>query len=240
MNKNKRLFSQLARGMTIVFGSAAVLSCASAPEPMPKNENFELTVLHVNDHHSTLDAKQQTLAWADQEWQVEAGGFPRIGAQIKTLRAANDNVLTLHAGDAVTGSLYFTLFGSEADARMMNNVCFDAFTIGNHEFDTGDAGLAKFLQQLGSPQCQTAKLSANIQPEVGQSPLAPDNQWQMFKPYTIVKRGGEEVAIIGLTIASKTKKSSQPDKSTEFLDELETAQNTLLRFSSRALKKLFC
>ncbi|WP_232507028.1 bifunctional metallophosphatase/5'-nucleotidase [Idiomarina piscisalsi] len=238
MNKNKRLFSQLARGMTIVFGSAAVLSCASAPEPMPKSENFELTVLHVNDHHSTLDAKQQTLVWADQDWQVEAGGFPRIGAQIKALRAANDHVLTLHAGDAVTGSLYFTLFGSEADARMMNNVCFDAFTIGNHEFDTGDAGLAKFLQQLGSPQCQTAKLSANIQPEVGQSPLTPDNQWQMFKPYTIVKRGGEEVAIIGLTIASKTKKSSQPDKSTEFLDELETAQKYIAEVQQQGVEKI--
>ena len=78
-------------------------------------------MLHVNDHHSTLDAKQQTLVWAEQR-QVE-GGFPRVGAQIKALRAANDNVLTLRAGDAVTGSLYFTLFGSEADARMMNNVC---------------------------------------------------------------------------------------------------------------------
>ena len=238
MNKNKRLFSQLARGMTIVFGSAAVLSCASAPEPMPKNENFELTVLHVNDHHSTLDAKQQTLAWADQEWQVEAGGFPRIGAQIKALRAANDNVLTLHAGDAVTGSLYFTLFGSEADARMMNNVCFDAFTIGNHEFDTGDAGLVKFLQQLGTGQCQTAKLSANIKPEVGESPLTPDNEWQMFKPYTIVERGGEEVAIIGLTIASKTKKSSQPDRSTEFLDELETAQKYIAEVQRQGVEKI--
>ena len=238
MNKNKRLLSQLVRGAAIAFGSVALLSCASTPEQAPQNESFELTVLHVNDHHSTLDAKQQTLVWAEQEWQVEAGGFPRVGAQIKALRAANDNVLTLHAGDAVTGSLYFTLFGSEADARMMNNVCFDAFTIGNHEFDNGDAGLAKFLQQLGTEQCQTAKLSANIKPEVGESPLTPDNEWQMFKPYTIVERGGEEVAIIGLTIASKTKKSSQPDRSTEFLDEFETAQKYIAEVQRQGVEKI--
>nr|WP_282444884.1 5'-nucleotidase C-terminal domain-containing protein [Idiomarina sp. ATCH4] len=214
-----------------------MLSCASAPQE-PESNEFRLTLLHIDDHHSTLAPKQQTLVWGEQEWQVEAGGFPRVGAQIKALRAANENVLTLHAGDALTGSLYFTLFGSEADARMMNNVCFDAFTIGNHEFDTGDAGLAEFLRQLGTASCPTAKLGANIKPEVGKSPLTPEREWQMFQPYTIVERSGEEIAIIGLDIASKTKKSSQPDETTEFLDELETARRYVAEVQQQGIEKI--
>jgi 5'-nucleotidase len=50
------------------------------------------------------------------------------------------NALKVHAGDAVTGTLYYSLFEGEADAQLMNEVCFDAFAPGNHEFDHGDAG----------------------------------------------------------------------------------------------------
>ena len=228
---------RMVRGWTAVAASALLISCVSAPQE-PQSNKFQLTLLHINDHHSTLAPKQQTLVWGDQEWQVEAGGFPRVAAQLKALRKANNNVLTLHAGDALTGSLYFTLFGSEADARMMNNVCFDAFTIGNHEFDNGDAGLVKFLQQLGTERCPTAKLGANIKPKVGDSPLTPNRDWEMFKPYTVVERNGEEIAIIGLDIASKTKKSSQPDETTEFLDELETARKYVAEVQQQGIEKI--
>jgi len=42
------------------------------------------------------------------------------------------DVMLLHAGDAITGSLYYTLFEGDADAAMMSHICFDAFVPGNH------------------------------------------------------------------------------------------------------------
>lgn len=42
------------------------------------------------------------------------------------------DVLKLHAGDAITGTTYFTLFEGDADAKLMNHICFDAFAPGNH------------------------------------------------------------------------------------------------------------
>lgn len=42
-------------------------------------------------------------------------------------------VLKLHAGDAITGTTYFTLFKGDADAKLMTHLCFDAFAPGNHE-----------------------------------------------------------------------------------------------------------
>jgi len=91
---------------------------------------------------------------------------------------------------------------------------------------------------LGTERCPTAKLGANIKPKVGDSPLTPSRDWEMFKPYTVVERNGEEIAIIGLDIASKTKKSSQPDETTEFLDELETARKYVAEVQQQGIEKI--
>ena len=69
--------------------------------------------------------------------------------------AGTPNLLKLHAGDAVTGTLYYTFFKGEADAKMMNTICFDAFEPGNHEFDDGDATLKEFLDHVAQCPCQT-------------------------------------------------------------------------------------
>jgi 2',3'-cyclic-nucleotide 2'-phosphodiesterase (5'-nucleotidase family) len=65
--------------------------------------------------------------------------------------AADDEVFVLHAGDAITGTLFYSFFGPEPDAKMMNAVGFDAFVVGNHEFDDGDAQLANFIRFLEVP-----------------------------------------------------------------------------------------
>ena len=46
-----------------------------------------------------------------------------VVAKFKQLGSAGSNVLKLHAGDAVSGSLFFTLFKGEADAAFMNEIC---------------------------------------------------------------------------------------------------------------------
>ena len=226
----------LGRLAAVAAAFALLAGCATqAPQPP---ENFQLTVLHVNDHHSNLAPKTRTLSWGGQDWQVQSGGFPRVAAQIDALRQQNEHVLTLHAGDAITGSLFFTLFGSEPDAVMMNQVCFDAFTIGNHEFDNGDKGLKTFLEQLGTPACPTAKLSANVKPELGVSPLTPTSMTDSFSPYTVLQRGGESIGIVGLTIATKTKKSSQPDETTQFEDELTATRRAISALQAQGVEKI--
>ncbi|MEE1673757.1 NAD nucleotidase [Agarivorans aestuarii] len=204
--------------------SVALVACNdddSTPSPQP----LSINVLHVNDHHSHLQADTGIdLNLAGEETRVSVGGFPKIVAKINELAAAKDNVLKLHAGDAITGDLYYTLFKGEADAALMNEVCFDAFALGNHEFDGGDAGLKTFLEFLYSPTCQTQVLAANVEPEVGVSPLAPVTRWDYFEPYMIKSFGDAQVGIIGIDIATKTKNSSSPDATTQFHDEATTAQ----------------
>ena len=186
----------------------------------------ELKILHINDHHSHLKPDgRMNLKLAGKSTRVRSGGMPAVVARMKQLtHAAGNNVLKLHAGDAVSGSLFFTLFKGEADAALMNEICFDAFALGNHEFNEGDAGLAKFLDFLKSSDCHTPVLAANIKPEVGVSALTPNSATDYIQPYTVMQIDGMKIGIVGIDIVRKTRLSSSPDETTIFLDEAETAQ----------------
>lgn len=212
-------------------------ACTQLPTEPQQPEDLTLVIAHINDHHSNLAPKQQlSLRLAGHTTEVEVGGFPRVASKLQQLQQRHPQLLRLHAGDAITGDLYYSLFQGDADAHFMREVCFDAFTLGNHEFDDGDAHLAHFIQSLHDDQCQTPILSANIRPKVG-TPLAPNHEWELFQPYVIQKVAGHQVAIIGLTIAQKTRQSSQPLPTTAFLDELETARYYIEKLQQQGIGK---
>ena len=207
---------RLFKTISLLFSAALTLGIAQANQ---------LTILHINDHHSHLRADgRMSLNIGGNNTRVRSGGFPAIVSTFDKLSEGKSNVLRLHAGDAITGDLYYTLFKGEADAALMNEVCFDAFVLGNHEFDDGDAGLANFLDFLNSGDCQTPILAANVSPELGVSPLTKNSATDYIQPFTVINKGGMKIGIIGIDIATKTKNSSSPDESTLFLDETETAQ----------------
>lgn len=189
----------------------------------------ELVLLHINDHHSHLDDTTIPLMLDTGEPQrerilVSAGGFARVTSAMKELAAkAGQPVIKIHAGDAITGDLYYTLSNGQADAELMNTVCFDSMTLGNHEFDNGDAALKRFLDYLRRGRCNTAVLSANVQFGAG-SALSPDKAPGYVRPFTILERNGRRIGLIGITVADKTKNASRPDPDTVFADEAASAQ----------------
>lgn len=208
------------------------------------SEPLELTILHINDHHSHLEARNRTLRLTNAAGErvavtVNAGGFPRVAAAFRELAENRENVLKLHAGDALTGTLYFNHAGDlgEADAALLNTVCFDAFTLGNHEFDKGDTVLRQWLELLGSGDCRTPVLSANVQFGPG-SALHPSRAAGVVQPYTIAHRSGQKIGIVGLTIAEKTKISSRPDPDTQFEEETVAAQRAIDELLEQGINKI--
>lgn len=228
-----------------LFGNLALEAALMAGGP--GGAPMSLTILHINDHHShvepnggaELDLPLDGPGAAAVTVELETGGFGRVVSLIDALRARNANVLTLHAGDAVTGTIYYSLFKGEVDAAVMHQVCFDAFELGNHEFDDGDAGLANFLGLLNGPQapCQTPVLGANVVPAIG-TPLRPNAETSLIQPYVIKEVGGQRVGIIGIDIAGKTRNSSSPLTSTQFLDERETAQRYIDELGAQGINKI--
>lgn len=213
----------------------------TSPSPQPpatEAKPLSLTILHVNDHHSHLDAETvslnlKTAAGAREAISVEYGGFARVTSAIQSLASAAPNVIKIHAGDAITGDLYFNISNGRADAAMMNTVCFDSFTLGNHEFDNADAGLKSFIDALHAGGCKTPVLSANVKFGAA-SPLANGP----VKASTVVERDGQKIAIVGLTVAGKTKNSSRPDAATTFENEAAAAQAEIDRLRAQGINKI--
>jgi 5'-nucleotidase / UDP-sugar diphosphatase len=212
--------------LRIAAAPGAAVAKGRATGTIRDDEPLTINLLHINDHHSHLQpvSNRLDLGSSGGSFSVAFGGFPRVTAKIKELESRLDNVVKIHAGDAMTGTLFYTLFQGEADADLMNTACFDVFALGNHEFDDGDATLVKFLDFLGSsPACDTVTVAANVVPAIG-TPLAPVTASDDIQPYAIKGFHGQKVAFIGIDIAEKTRFSSQPLPTTQFLDEVETAQ----------------
>lgn len=193
---------------SFILAAISVLTSLSfAAKPL------DLNIIHINDHHSHLEPAELDFKFDGVKTKVKIGGYPEVVSVIKELKKSHKNNLVLHAGDAITGTLYFTLFRGSADAKLMNLTGFDYFTLGNHEFDAGNEGLKKFLDYLKVPV-----LSSNVIPDKGSILKG------YWKPYAIKVIDGEKVGIIGLDVVKKTKESSSPGKDIKFTDEIETAQ----------------
>ena len=210
-------------------------ACGGSDEPVFKP--LELNIAHINDHHSQLDAFTATELTLDGvATQVELGGFARQVAQFKSV-AGTKNLLKIHAGDALTGTLYYTFFKGKADAELMNSICFDAFVPGNHEFDDGDATLKGFLDELAKGTCKTPTVSSNIAPAVG-TPLLSTASSGYLKPYLVKEIDGVKIGLIGITIKGKTVNSSRPLATTVFNDEVASAQKAIDELKSQGIRHI--
>ena len=216
---------------TIAYSlSALAVLCSSAvfaKTAAPAHKAVELSILHINDHHSYLEPHEARITLNGEQTKVNIGGFSAVNGKIQELRKKYKNPLVLHAGDAITGTLYFTLFGGSADAAVMNAGKFDYFTLGNHEFDAGNEGLLKLLEPLKIPV-----LSANVIPDKSSILY---NKW---KPYDIFTVDGEKIAIIGLDTVNKTVNSSSPGQDVKFYDEVATAQIMANALKEQGINKI--
>ena len=184
------------------------------------DDHSVLEIAHVNDHHSHLDSEPIELYLDGVRTRMRFGSLPALAGIFNSLPSS---VLRIHAGDALTGTLYYTLFKGQADAALMNTICFDIFVLGNHEFDDGDGVLQRFLDSLKSGPCNTTVLSANVIPQVG-TPLAVNTEQDYIIPWTSRVINGMPVAVVGITVRNKTMLSSRPLPTTRFLDEQTAAQ----------------
>ncbi len=109
---------------------------------------------------------------------------------IKQSREEKD-VILLDNGDILLGQplvYYYTYenkFGPHVCSTVMNFMDYDAATVGDQDFITGPNVYEKVEKQFDFPW-----LAANIVDSISNKPL--------FKPYTIIKKGGLKVAILGL------------------------------------------
>ncbi|MBH1964625.1 MAG: 5'-nucleotidase C-terminal domain-containing protein [Comamonadaceae bacterium] len=225
------------RALLISTATLVLLLAGCGSDSSNESTPLELTIVHINDHHSNLDPfSDQVMRIDGVDTQLELGGFSRIVSAFKPYQE-RDDVLKLHAGDAITGTPYYSLFKGKADADMMNSICFDAMTVGNHEFDEGDEQLRNFIDHLHAGPCQTPVLTANVHPQVGTA-LAPRAEHDFLQPYIVKTIRGVQVGVIGITVKDRTQNSSSPLPSTLFDDEATAAQRTIDQLKAQSVRHI--
>jgi len=199
------------------------------------NEPLSLRITHLNDTHSHFDEKITKLALPNIDGQpvptfAYVGGYPRLKTKINQLRVDSESqdkeFVLLHAGDAFSGTLFFTKHKGEKNAEFMNLFQFDAMAIGNHEFDLGNEVLANFADLIKFPL-----LSANIKVP------ATDPLHNKYLPFTIKLFDSVPVAIVGLT-TSYTEIISSPSDSTEFKDGIIQARKLVNQLEKVGINKI--
>jgi 2',3'-cyclic-nucleotide 2'-phosphodiesterase (5'-nucleotidase family) len=155
-----------------------------------------LTIVHVNDTHSYLDA----VGPKDANLDGTLGGLTKAATVIEGLEASEPNVVLLHAGDFSHGDLFWNRYAfGAAELQILSALGFDAIAIGNHEFDATPAGLAAAIRcafatncGFGGPMPAVPMLSANVM-------AAGTVLDGLVEARTIVAAGGLKVGIFALT-----------------------------------------
>ena len=182
----------MSRKLLVLAAVGGVFGLVLAADK-PKPQTFTLTVIHTNDNHSHHEPQP-----------TGDGGDARQAAVIRQLRAGAKASILLDAGDRFTGTLFHTEYKGLDNLPEMNAVGFEAMAVGNHEFDEGDPGLAKFIDGLKCPV-----LAANIDASKSKTLAG------KIKPFTVLRVGGHEVGIIGLCTVD-TKTGSRPSRNVTF------------------------
>ncbi len=152
-------------------------------------EKKEIHIVSINDMHAKIE------------------NFPQFAAVIDSLRAIYPELLIFSAGDNRTGEPLNDLYEIPAYpmVALMNQIGFDATTLGNHEYDGGQANLARLINLSNFPY-----LACNI---------IPDPKWGInVLPYKMFFVNELRVAVIGATqVGPAGHPDTHPDNCTEIL-----------------------
>jgi 5'-nucleotidase/UDP-sugar diphosphatase len=154
----------------------AVATGPVATEPADSTET--IVILHTNDFHGAIepDATKGT------------GGLVNLVSLIDQLRAEDlERTLLLDAGDIFQGTYVSNSTQGEVVMAAMNVAGYDAWALGNHEFDWGQEVLRARIAQAEFPG-----LAANV------VDVSSGEVWDAVEPYTVVQVGRARVAILGL------------------------------------------
>jgi 5'-nucleotidase / UDP-sugar diphosphatase len=192
---------------------------ASAAEP------WSLVVCHGNDVHGGVDSSEATFMNAEHPPQL--GGAASAQTLINQLRqyarAKAGGFLLLDTGDIFQGTLVGTKSRGEAVMRAMNEMGYDAWVLGNHEFDLGRDVPETLMREAEFPT-----LSANIYDTSG-------GTWKHFaQPYTIKNFGEFKVGIIGITTAGTVRAAFEENIKNLFFGP-EVPALTMYRDTLRAM-----
>ncbi len=173
--------------LLLLFLTILILSVADASA---QKKDVHIAILETTDVHGSFfpyDLVRQ---------RVPYGSMSQVSTYVSALRNQDSvDVVLLDNGDILQGTpvVYYADFIQKDSvnpvAQMLNFMKYDAETVGNHDIEAGHKVYDSYRKYLDFPL-----LAANaIDSVTGES---------YFDPYTIIKRDGIKIAVLGLITPS--------------------------------------
>ncbi len=209
---------------TLMSGAAALALMAGSAAA-----DYSLTILHTNDFHARFEPISKYDSGCSAEDNAEGkcfGGSARLITAINEAKARTNNHILVDGGDQFQGTLFYTYYKGKLAAEMMNQMGYDAMTVGNHEFDDGPEVLKGFMDAVNFPV-----LMSNA--DVSGEPLLADK----LAKSTVIERGGEKLGLIGLT-PHDTHELASPGDNIVFTDPVQAVQGEVDKLTEMGVNKI--
>lgn len=157
-----------------------------ASSEAPEKETMDLQILATSDLHGKFNPWDYAL-----NEESKSGSMAQVASAVKELRT--DNTILVDAGDTIQDNSADLFFDEEIHpmSLAMNEIGYDVWVTGNHEYNFGGDVLKRVISQ------QKAKvLTGNVKDPEGK-PLADS--------YTIIEKGGAKIGIIGMVTPNITR-----------------------------------
>jgi 2',3'-cyclic-nucleotide 2'-phosphodiesterase/3'-nucleotidase len=182
----RREFLKFAGQAGLLSAIPTLASAAAALNP----DTVCISILHTTDLHGHI------LPTSDYDGNPDRGGLARCATQIRRWQRENPNSILIDVGDVYQGTDVSLRNKGALMIDLLNHLEYDAWVVGNHEFDWGMECFERVLQQSNMPV-----LAANMLMEgklAGEFPNA-KHPFAKIQPFILKEIAGIKIAIIGIT-----------------------------------------
>ena len=179
----------------------------------------------------TSDVHGRIVPWSyGADVEDKSGSYAQIATYVKDVRKNNKNVVLVEVGDAIQDN-QIDVFAKDKKyykdhpiPKVLNEMKYDVFVLGNHEFNFGMKALDEILKDI-----KAKKLTANF--------YYKKNDKRYIDATTIIEKDGVKLGIIGLStpMSAKFEEDTGNLKDMKFTSPTEEARTQVEKLKAKGV-----